>query len=861
MKINLPVLALILGLSVGLPVFSQPTVCPAPVAGDPNCYQTSRPNNGSLQTNWPPIKHQDCCNTIYLAEPWNEIETGSLVPEGASPGVLYPGCVQNELPADINTCFSNNEKATTWFKFKIKPLPGGSLADGAPAGKLRFKIVPKDVLDDPFYDSYSDLGIVNYGETDYDFLLFKIPANINFNDGSACTAIKNSTAYGNPNSVIASCNWTGTKGPTGLFEPGTGTATHQGPSMRFNKPIPVNVGDVFYLAIDNYSVNIQGYVIDFNGFEDQHDSTAVIGGTEKFVKGRAFVDQDANCLPDSANTSFANLWIKNVNGPEHAITDQNGRYDLGLFPFSESVQIKATLPIFAQSYGSIGCPPNGVYSIESTEFVQDTVLGKNFGVDVPDCSIIRVGIGINGSRVCRRGEIDITVRNFGSSPADSASQLVVKLPRHLKFISANASFNFNAEDSTHVFPIGSLGPMGLKKIQIIDSVSCIANLLGIKQCVRAEVVPGNNCAFTIPGWDGVDLSISANCNGNRPRFKIKNKGLAMTSSRNYDVFFGANYVYSQPFILGEQDSLMLEVPTIGNPMVRIETNQSPNHPFSTKIATQISCSGPINPTAMPFAEIPATPAIDVACATLTNSWDPNEKRKSPNGVGPAGNIPPNTTLDYEIHFVNKGNAPAFDVLLFDTLSKHLDVYSLQVLASSHDFTLRVDPNYSTTALRFLFKNINLIDSATNSALARGYVRFRIATKPNLPIGTVIQNTVGIYFDFNPVVITNTTVNTIYEPTFTPGILDSVVVVTDTKKNLKNTGYKIDVFPNPSGGKFTVQTTELSVAEVYTLEGKQIWKSEKRAHDHKPELSFLAKGLYLLKVASDSQQTFRKILIE
>jgi hypothetical protein len=81
-----------------------------------------------------------------------------------------------------------------------------------------------------------------------------------------------------PGSVIASCNWTGTRGPTGLFEPGTGTEAAQGPATRFNKPLNVKVGDVFYLAIDNFSVNALGFNIDFNGldFGGPDDSTAVV---------------------------------------------------------------------------------------------------------------------------------------------------------------------------------------------------------------------------------------------------------------------------------------------------------------------------------------------------------------------------------------------------------------------------------------------------------------------------------------------------------------------------------------------------------------------------------------------------------
>nr|HPI11946.1 hypothetical protein [Catalimonadaceae bacterium] len=82
-------------------------VCPAPNPGDANCFQTSRPSAGNPLTNWPPIPNQDCCNAIPLCQSVNVVENETIIPEDAPAGTLYPGCVQNELPSDANTCFSN----------------------------------------------------------------------------------------------------------------------------------------------------------------------------------------------------------------------------------------------------------------------------------------------------------------------------------------------------------------------------------------------------------------------------------------------------------------------------------------------------------------------------------------------------------------------------------------------------------------------------------------------------------------------------------------------------------------------------------------------------------------------------------
>lgn len=271
---------------LSLVAIGQPTTCPAPSPGAINCYQTARSSNGKPLTNWPPIPNQDCCNAVFMCQPLDFIDNGIVVPPGAPVGVLFPGCVQNELPPlGAGNCFQVNEKATTWYKFQIRPLNGGPTSPGSPAGKLRFKIIPLDALDDPNYDPSNDYGVINYGDTDYDFLLFNV-SDLTGTDGSVCTKIKNSAGYGLANSIITTCNWTGTKGPTGLYEPGQGTATAQPGTSRFNRPIPVKVGEVYYLAIDNYSLNIQGYYLDMRGIEAIDDSSANIspGPTDPAVK-------------------------------------------------------------------------------------------------------------------------------------------------------------------------------------------------------------------------------------------------------------------------------------------------------------------------------------------------------------------------------------------------------------------------------------------------------------------------------------------------------------------------------------------------------------------------------------------------
>lgn len=835
------------------------TTCPAPLPGAPNCFQTSRPNQGNPLANWPPIRNQDCCNAIYLVNPLNFIDNGVLVPVNAPSGFLYPGCVQDELPNPANTCFSNNEKATTWYKFQIRPLPNGSIQHGAPAGKLRFKIIPLDCLDDPNYDPFSDIGAVSYGNTDYDFLLFKMPEQNVGENAANCASIKNSTGFGGFNSVIASCNWTGTRGPTGLFEPGTGTASAQGPSTRFNKPLNVFVGDVFYLAIDNFSVNQQGFYVDFRGLEAPDDSTALVYGPGKWVKGTVFSNQNGDCIQDEGEIGIKNVIVQNGNDYGYfGMTDNKGNFSVGTEGLIDTTKLKIRLPGYLQPIGSFACPPNGIQNVLATEFVNDTARGKNFSVNIPNCPLLRVSLGLGGNRVCVRNQINMMVSNVGGQPSSPETNVVLKLPKYLHFISSEAPYTFQSTDSTYIFPIGVLPPFSQKAINIIDSVACITSLTGFVQCVKAEVFPQNNCLPNPPGWDGVDLAISASCNNTNPMFTLKNKGLAMASAKTYRLFFNGSLVYTHSFQLGQMDSIMIEVPVIGNPMVRMEADQSLHHPYSLAASAQISCSGPAFAPNMPFATNTGTPVVDEVCEPIRNSFDPNDKRVNPKGVGPQGFIPKNTPMDYTIRFVNKGNDVAYKIIIVDQIDENLNLSTLQPLASSHPYQLQFTDSHRQE-LKFVFNNINLPDSASNPSQSHGYVRFRIFPKPDLALGTEIKNGAAIYFDFNPPIFTNTVLNTLYLPPLVPGLLDSVTVISQVapKGFSKN---RVEIFPNPSLGQFQVQTDQLASVKIFSIEGRLIWQSAEMASSHLVQLSKQARGFYFVHVETPLGRSVQKIQI-
>ncbi|MFK7787352.1 MAG: FG-GAP repeat domain-containing protein, partial [Crocinitomicaceae bacterium] len=151
---------------------------------------------------------------------------------------------------------------------------------------------------------------------------------------------------------------------------------------------------------------------------------------------------------------------------------------------------------------------------------------------------------------------------------------------------------------------------------------------------------------------------------------------------------------------------------------------------------------------------------DTLSQILACAYDPNDKVVEPAGIGALGYVSPDITeLDYTIRFQNTGTDTAFTVVILDQLDANLNWFSLDPIAASDPVHIEVN---DTGLVTFTFENIMLPDSNVNELESHGFVRYRINLKENLPVGTSIQNTAQIFFDFNPAIITNTTVNTLYD---------------------------------------------------------------------------------------------------
>ncbi|GAB4420851.1 MAG: hypothetical protein OHK0039_34980 [Bacteroidia bacterium] len=173
-------------------------------------------------------------------------------------------------------------------------------------------------------------------------------------------------------------------------------------------------------------------------------------------------------------------------------------------------------------------------------------------------------------------------------------------------------------------------------------------------------------------------------------------------------------------------------------------------PFGEYLTTRLSAWA---------AQADCDSASNAATSTdeVVGSFDPNDKLVYPIGYGPEHYILGTDTLYYKVRFQNVGNYYASRVVIYDTLSAHLDPATFVPGPMSHTGSVVLTEG---GVLIWTFDNIYLPDSGTNEALSHGFVQFKILPDPDLPDGTAITNGAAIVFDYNEPIFTNHTLNTV-----------------------------------------------------------------------------------------------------
>lgn len=227
---------------------------------------------------------------------------------------------------------------------------------------------------------------------------------------------------------------------------------------------------------------------------------------------------------------------------------------------------------------------------------------------------------------------------------------------------------------------------------------------------------------------------------------------------------------------------------------------------------------------------------------ITGAYDPNDKKES-KGIFDKGYTLFDEELFYTIRFQNTGTDTAFNIKIFDTLDIKLDLSTFRLESSSHSCTYKLD---GEGGLIFTFKDIMLPDSIIDEPGSHGYVKYKITPQEGFEENTEVTNTAHIYFDFNPAIVTNTTINTfVSELPIVKPIVDGI----DDQINIR-------LYPNPAIDYIHIQNEGNGFYYVvYTVTGNVVMKGISK--DSYVELQGVNEGIYTIEVNGKRQMFVKK----
>jgi len=464
---------------------------------------------------------------------------------------------------------------------------------------------------------------------------------------------------------------------------------------------------------------------------------------------------------------LSNYYVEVYPGGYYGQSDENGFYTVSMPEGNYTALVKPTYPELVQKL-----PEDYVFEFVGVE----NRMTKNFAVEILNKPLIKTDLGSTRRRRCFDATTNLTYENVGFANATN-SKLTVTYPEFVNPISSSPPWSSrNGKVLTWNLNTISEGEKG--KIYIQDSVICWQEeIRGLTQCTEIVASYDNRRISENPLWDKSNIKLSAFCHSGNVKLTIQNQGEGnMNEVRKYRLFLDAEFHTEGDFQLTTGEEKIIEITPNGK-TVRLEAAQSFYHPEKSQPSiTQEACGiGELSSSNQNFFaiskgkvnELPMDDADEfreIDCMEITDSYDPNDKTAYPKGVTDKNYITDNQELEYRVRFQNTGTDTAYQIVVHDSLPEQVDISTLRMGASSHDYTweLKRNENNGKMALICTFKDIYLPDDKIDETGSHGFFKFKIRQKANNPKGTNIQNQAFIYFDFNSAIITNKTSNIVWD---------------------------------------------------------------------------------------------------
>ena len=601
--------------------------------------------------------------------------------------------------------------------------------------------------------------------------------------------------------------------------------------------------------------------------------TCVTGQGDAVIEGDIYEDLDLDCNYDAFERGINKKLVKILPQDYYTMTDTNGHYKfhhLGIDTYTVEIDLDTFL-------WNLNCP-NSLSQQVNISSTTDTVLGVDFALGINNyCSDLHVDVAMPFIRPCGIGTNFMFVNYCNSPNATMGQDSVFVTIRMDTFLTAVASsIPWIAQNgSEYTFYVGALDPGECGSFYLICVADC-GLLAGTTICYEAEIAPHDTCyqhiiqslpntnPSCIGSWDQSELSVEGFClNDSLISFVVQNiaaSGLGdMSCYQKVRVFQNEHLYLEDSIMLNGGDSIVLNIPSDGYTW-RMDVDQHPLYPGISKSTALVEQCGDSALVAMNwesglmnnFPSNDAHPNLDVDCTPITASYDPNDKRGFPLGLTEDHIIQPNTDLEYMIRFQNTGTDTAFTVIIRDTLPPTLDIQSLEIGASSHNYNFNIS---GPRVLEWTFNNIMLPDSNINEPLSHGFISFKVKQMPNLPNGTYIHNEAAIYFDVNAPVITNLSEHLVDDsaPVW-------IITEMDPIQSASSADWDVQIFPNPTNQWIHIRSEQvIKQVRLIGLQGQVIQQQQANRPQVSLDVSGLPQSVYLLELSSERGFILRKVV--
>jgi len=558
------------------------------------------------------------------------------------------------------------------------------------------------------------------------------------------------------------------------------------------------------------------------------------------ITGKVFMD-GGDCVLQPGETGL-NDWIVRATSPEKTFfgtTDANGYYDITVDSGTYTVSV-----LVKNSYWD-ACI--AAYNVTFNE--QYGTLVRNFPIlAVANCPLLEVDVSTAVSQGCSNIEYIVSYCNTGTVAANMPSMHVI-LDNDLEFISASIPISVQI-DSLLIFDLDPIGLDECETFSIIVSATCTGQP-GQAYAVSAHIFPDSICLPVSPGWDMSNVKVNSYCDTDSVRFTIRNEGVGnMNQPLNFIVIEDQIMGLQGDFILNSGQEKTITLSAEAGSTYRLIAEQSPGHPgnsYPTVAVEGCTTTGTYSTgfvTELQENENDPFVSIDVQ-ESISSTTDYIFLRGYPKGYLQHGEnlIPANTSIEYHIYFQNAGTDTVTRLVIRDTVSANLDISAVVAGASSHPYDFEV---YGNGILKFTFDDLLLPPGG--GAVSQGFVKFKIAQKPDNPTGTQIPNSATVFLGYDAPFQTDTYVHVVGGPT----LLD-FLVITDVKEPTLS-GVTVSAYPNPfaaavvfdvEGGQFKTLTIS-----VFDMNGQLVRWEKAPGNQLRLQRNGLPTGAYAYRLEAD-----------